>query len=49
LVPLKEGEMEVFLARKAKVSIGAYNVTLERAMLALANVMKRHGLWRLNV
>jgi hypothetical protein len=45
IVPLKEGEVEVFISRRAKVSIGAYTVTLERALLALANVMKRRGLW----
>lgn len=45
IVPLKEGEVEQFVARRARVSLGAYGVTLERALLALANVMKRKGLW----
>jgi hypothetical protein len=46
IVPLKEGELEAFIARRARVSQGAYNLTLERALLALANVMKRQGSWR---
>lgn len=46
IVPLKEGEVEAMIARRARVSVGAYGVTLERALLALANVMKRKGLWR---
>lgn len=45
IVPLKEGEVEAFVARRARVSIGAYGVTLERSLLALANVMKRIGTW----
>lgn len=45
IVPLKEGEVEAMIARRARVSIGAYDVTLERALLALANVMKRNMLW----
>lgn len=45
IVPLKEGELEAFVARRARVSLGAYNLTLERALLALANVMKRQGSW----
>lgn len=44
-IGLKEGEVEVAAARKARVSVGAYDVTLSRALLALANVMKRKGLW----
>lgn len=46
IVPLKEGEVESLIARRARVSIGSYDITLERALLALANVMKRNGLWR---
>jgi hypothetical protein len=46
IVPLKEGEVEYWCSRKARVSIGAYDITLDRALLALANVMKRMGMWR---
>lgn len=46
IVPLKEGELEVIVARRARVSVGSYAITIERALLALANVMKRRGLWR---
>lgn len=46
IVPLKEGEVEAFIARRARVSLGAYELTLTRALLALANVMKRKKLWR---
>lgn len=45
IVPLKEGEVEYLSARWARVSQGAYGVTLERALLALANVMKHKNLW----
>ena len=45
IVPIKEGEVEYFVSRKARVSLGAYAITLDRALLALANVMKRRGLW----
>lgn len=46
VVPIKDGELEVLVARRARVSVGAYQVTVERALLALANMMKRRGLWR---
>lgn len=46
IVPVKDGELEVMVARYARISLGAYGVTLERALLALANVMKRKNLWR---
>lgn len=46
VIPLRDGDLETLIARKARVSVGAYELTLERALLALANVMKRHGLWR---
>jgi hypothetical protein len=46
IVPLKDGEVEAMIARRARVSVGAYGITLDRALLALANVMKRKGLWR---
>ena len=42
----KEGEADVYVARRARVSLGAYQITLERALFALVNVMKRRGLWR---
>ncbi len=44
VVALKEGELEVILARKAKLSVGSYGITLDRALLALHNVLKRHSL-----
>lgn len=46
IVPLREGEVEAFVARRARVSIGVYAITLDRSLLALANVMKRKGLWK---
>jgi hypothetical protein len=46
MIGLKDGEIEVMAARKARVSVGAYDLTLERAHLALANVMKQMGTWR---
>lgn len=45
IVGLDEGEKAESTARRARVSIGAYDVTLQRALLALANVMKRMGTW----
>lgn len=45
VVALDVGELEVAIARKAGVSIGAYDQTLERALLSLANLLKRHGGW----
>lgn len=47
VVPLKEGEMDLMVARRARLSVGAYRVTLERALLAMVNVMKRKGLTRM--
>jgi hypothetical protein len=38
--------VEQAAARKARLSIGSYEVTLTRALLALVNVMKRRGSWR---
>lgn len=46
LIPLEPGHVESAIARRARVSVGAYGLTLERALLALANVMKRMGSWR---
>lgn len=46
IIGLTEEEIESSIARRARVSIGAYDLTLERALLALVNVMKRKGLWR---
>lgn len=46
LVPFSEHDVETVCARKARVSIGAYRLTVDRSLLALANVMKRAGLWR---
>lgn len=41
-----QGEIEYLIARKARVSVGAYDKTLDRALLALANILKFKGLWR---
>jgi hypothetical protein len=46
IVALDQAELDNYIARKARVSIGAYDVTLDRALLALANVMKRMGSWK---
>jgi hypothetical protein len=46
VIGLREGEVETAIARKARVSVGAYSITLDRSLLALANVMKQKGLWR---
>lgn len=45
IIGLEDGEKDVATARRATVSLGAYEVTLTRALLALANVMKRMGTW----
>lgn len=45
IIGMREGEIETTIARKARVSVGAYAITLDRSLLALANVMKRRGLW----
>lgn len=46
IICLSQAEIAPMVARKARVSVGAYDITLDRALLALANVMKRRGLWR---
>lgn len=46
VIAIDEHELAVKVARKARVSKGAYDLTLERALLALANVMKRMGNWQ---
>lgn len=46
IIPFSEHDLETVLARKARVSIGAYRVTVGRSLIALANVMKRRGSWR---
>lgn len=46
LIAMDEAELAVATARRARVSIGAYQVTVNRALLALANVMKHMGTWR---
>ena len=45
IIPFSDHDLETVLARKARVSIGAYRVTVDRSLLALAHVMQRHGLW----
>jgi hypothetical protein len=45
VIGMDEQELAAAVARKARVSIGAYPITLDRALLALANVMKRMGSW----
>lgn len=46
LIVFSEHDLETVLARRARVSIGAYRVAVDRSLLALANVMKRRGTWR---
>lgn len=46
LIVFTDHDLETVLARKARVSIGSYRVTVDRSLLALANVMKRRGEWR---
>ena len=46
IIPYAEHDLDTVLARKAKVSIGAYQVTVIRSLLALYAVMKRLGVWR---
>lgn len=45
-IALTPRELDVIIARKAKVSVGAYDITLDRSLLALVNVMRRLGTWR---
>jgi hypothetical protein len=46
LIGTKDGEIESLVARKARVSTGAYDMMVEKAMMSLVNVMKRKGSWR---
>lgn len=46
IIALDPDELNEAIARKARISIGSYQLTLDRALLALANVMKRMGTWR---
>lgn len=46
IIGTTDGEIEEAIARRARVSIGSYEKTLERALLSLVKVMKRRGLWR---
>lgn len=46
IIALDPVELDSYIARKARVSIGSYDVTLDRALLALANVMKQMGTWK---
>ena len=46
IIPYQDQDLEVVLARKARVSIGAYQVTVTRSLLALHNIMKKLGIWR---
>lgn len=46
MIAMDEAELAVAVARRARVSVGAYQVTVNRALLALANVMKHMGTWR---
>lgn len=45
IIGLHEGEIDTHVARRARVSIGAYSITLDRALLAMANQMKQKGTW----
>lgn len=46
VVVLKPEKIAVLVAKKARLREDNYQLTLERALLALVNVMKRKGLWR---
>lgn len=46
LIVFTDHDLETVLARKARVSIGSYRVTVDRSLFALANLMKQAGTWR---
>ena len=46
IIQMREGELDAAIARKARVSQGAYQVTLQRGLLSLANRMKLMGAWK---
>lgn len=43
VIALSTNELNQILARKARISSGAYQITLDRALLALASTMRRMG------
>lgn len=45
IIPTADTDVDVWLARKARVSIGAYQATVSRSLLALSNQMARQGTW----